>query len=30
MQPDNPRLQVTHETINTALYAMPRGGLRTE
>jgi IS30 family transposase len=30
MQPDEPMLQVSHETIYTALYAMPRGELRTE
>jgi transposase, IS30 family len=30
MHPDEPRLQVSHETIYTALYAMPRGELRTE
>jgi len=30
MQPDAPTLQVSHETIYTALYAMPRGELRTE
>ena len=30
MNPDQPRLQVSHETIYTALYAMPRGTLRTE
>jgi IS30 family transposase len=27
---DPPSLQVSHETIYTALYAMPRGALRTE
>lgn len=30
MQPDAPTLQVSHETIYTALYAMSRGELRTE
>ena len=30
MQPDDPTLQVSHETIYTALSAMPRGELRTE
>jgi IS30 family transposase len=30
MQPDEPTLQVSHETIYTALYAMPRGELRAE
>ena len=30
MQPDDPTLQVSHETIYTAIYAMPRGVLRTE
>ena len=30
MNPDQPSLQVSHETIYTALYAMPRGMLRTE
>lgn len=30
MHPDAPTLQVSHETIYTALYAMPRGELRTE
>ena len=30
MQPDDPTLQVSHETIYTALYAIPRGELRTE
>ena len=30
MQPDDPMLQVSHETSYTALYAMPRGELRTE
>jgi transposase, IS30 family len=30
MHPDEPRLQVSHETIYTALYAMPRGELRAE
>jgi transposase, IS30 family len=30
MNPDQPSLQVSHETIYTALYAMPRGTLRTE
>jgi len=30
MHPDQPTLQVSHETIYTALYAMPRGALRTE
>ena len=28
--PDPPSLQVSHETIYTAIYAMPRGALRTE
>lgn len=28
--PDTPSLQVSHETIYTAIYAMPRGELRTE
>jgi IS30 family transposase len=28
--PDHPSLQVSHETIYTAIYAMPRGELRTE
>ena len=27
---DTPSLQVSHETIYTAIYAMPRGALRTE
>ena len=30
MNPDEPMLQVSHETIYTALYAMPRGELRSE
>ena len=30
MQPDDPPLQVSHQTIYAALYAMPRGELRTE
>ena len=30
MQPDDPTLQVSHETSYTALYALPRGELRTE
>ncbi len=30
MHPDQPSLQVSHETIYTALYAMPRGELRSE
>lgn len=30
MNPDAPALQVSHETIYTALYAMPRGELRTQ
>ena len=30
IQPDDPTLRVSHETIYTALYAMPRGELRTE
>ncbi|MGK2914263.1 MAG: IS30 family transposase [Porticoccaceae bacterium] len=30
MNPDAPRLQVSHETIYTALYALPRGALRSE
>ena len=30
MHPDEPTLQVSHETIYTALYAMPRGELRSE
>ena len=30
MQLNDPTLQVSHETIYTALYAMPRGELRTE
>lgn len=30
MHPDQPILQVSHETIYTALYAMPRGTLRSE
>ena len=29
MQPDDPMLQVRYETIYTAIYAMPRGELRT-
>lgn len=28
--PDHPRLRVSHETIYTAIYAMPRGQLRRE
>ena len=30
MHPDQPNPQVSHETLYTALYAMPRGELRTE
>lgn len=30
MHPDAPTLQASHETIYTAIYAMPRGELRTE
>jgi IS30 family transposase len=30
MFPDDPSMRVSHETIYTALYAMPRGELRTE
>jgi IS30 family transposase len=30
MNPDEPTLRVSHETIYTALYAMPRGELRTD
>ena len=30
MHSDQPNLQVSHETLYTALYAMPRGALRTE
>ena len=30
VHPDKPSLQVSHETIYTAIYAMPRGELRTE
>ena len=30
MQPDAPTVPVSHETIYSALYAMPRGELRTE
>jgi len=30
MHPDEPTLRVSHETIYTALYAMPRGALRSE
>jgi len=30
VNPDHPSLQVSHETIYTAIYAMPRGALRTE
>ena len=30
VHPDNPSLQTCHETIYTAIYAMPRGELRTE
>ena len=30
MFPDDPLMRVSHETIYTALYAMPRGELRTE
>ena len=30
VHPDTPSLQVSHETIYTAIYAMPRGALRTE
>ena len=29
VHPDTPSLQVFHETIYTAIYAMPRGELRT-
>jgi IS30 family transposase len=29
VHPDTPSLQVSHETIYTAIYAMPRGDLRT-
>jgi IS30 family transposase len=29
VHPDHPSLQVSHETIYTAIYAMPRGALRT-
>jgi IS30 family transposase len=28
--PDTPMLQVSHETIYTAIYAMPRGELRKD
>jgi len=28
--PDEPDLQISHESIYTAIYAMPRGELRTE
>ncbi|HEX5339069.1 MAG TPA: IS30 family transposase [Gallionella sp.] len=30
VNPDTPSLQVSHETIYSAIYAMPRGELRTE
>jgi len=30
VHPDHPSLQVSHETLYTAIYAMPRGALRTE
>jgi IS30 family transposase len=30
VHPDHPSLRVSHETIYTAIYAMPRGALRTE
>ncbi len=30
MNPDDSALQVSHETIYTAIYAMPRGGLRKD
>jgi IS30 family transposase len=30
VHPDTPALQVSHETIYTAIYAMPRGELRTQ
>lgn len=30
MHPDEPTLRISHETIYTALYAMPRGVLRSE
>lgn len=30
VHPDLPSLRVSHETIYTAIYAMPRGELRTE
>jgi IS30 family transposase len=30
VHPDMPSLQVSHETIDTANYAMPRGALRTD
>ncbi len=30
VHPEAPSLQVSHETIYTAIYAMPRGALRTE
>ncbi len=30
VHPDTPTLQASHETIHTAIYAMPRGELRTE
>jgi len=30
VHPDTPSLQVSHETIYTAIYAMPRGALRTD
>lgn len=30
IHPQDPSLQVSHETIYTAIYAMPRGELRTE
>jgi hypothetical protein len=30
MHPDDPSLQVSHETLYTAIYAHPRGELRTQ
>lgn len=30
VHPDTPSLQVSHETLYTAIYAMPRGALRTQ
>ena len=30
MHPDSPTPQISHETIYTAIYAMPRGELRSE